>query len=81
MNTKHQYTMTKNQETKTVTPNLNLHLSIIKLFYSTRQPLYKITLSGHHHLPLLSGRLIHTTLTCTANYPPVTYEFLQQTVS
>ena len=73
MNTKDQYTMMKNPETqRQCHQNLNLHLPNIKLLYSTRQPLYKITVSRHQHLPLLYRHLICTMLTSTGNYPPVT---------
>ena len=73
MNTKVQYTMMKNPETQRQCHlNLNLQLPNIKLLYSTSQPLHKITVSRHQHLPLLSGHLTHTMLISTGNYPPVT---------
>ena len=79
MITKDQYTMMKNPETQgQCQQNLNLQLPNIKLLYSTSQTLHKITASRHQHLPLLFGHLIHTKLTCTGNYTPVTYGFLQQ---
>ena len=77
MITKDQYTMMKNLETqRQCHQNLNLQLSNIKLLYSTSQPLHKITVSRHQHLPLLFGHLIHTKLISTGNYPPVTCGFL-----
>ena len=50
----------------------NLQLSNIKFLSSTKHFLNKITVQRHHHMPLFSGHLIHTTLTCTGKCPPVT---------
>jgi len=69
MNRKEQYTMKKNPETQTVTPNFKC------IIVKHQVPLFHQTLptQNTHHMPLLSGHLIHTTLTRTGKCTPVTF--------